>query len=363
MFRKRDLDKKDRLFLILMVILAWGIAWKWFGSSILPETMAYYYRDYSQGFVAGGFMGSVMRVLYLIMPIGLYEDTVYFWAKAALFLYLVMTIVFSSTIYMKTCDKNRTFAYILSIISFLILAPMFELSANFAMPDMYMMIAFLLMLVCVLEDKFYFLLTPLSMVCVCISPLYCYRLLPILLLVLFAREKTKRIGIVTAFVSLVSLIFSQYSIIIIDNNLVGNNIFAIERIDYLKGILGLIGYFILLIPIIAIVHTFALSYMPSTKCRLGLLICFLLLIVDIVVKSNPGCFAYYGLIIVFVWLYFIVTSGGNICASNIDALAQNVFWLNSKYNYFWCLYIYLFMPFRLHEVSTVFVRFFMFFGK
>ncbi len=177
------LTKKESLFFFLLIVLAWAIDWKWFCGRVSDQIMQNYYVNYSVGWIPGGFMGSVMGVLYHIFTVGTFEEALYFLLKVGLFFYIASGIILLYVVYIKGRERSNYMIYGILAMA-VVIFPMFQLEPNFGILDMFAMILFFVAAICLALNRGKWLILLCVIVGICVDPGFSYRLLPLVFLLI-----------------------------------------------------------------------------------------------------------------------------------------------------------------------------------
>ena len=345
-------SRKDVWLFLYLAAFAFIYDWKWFGSIISEENMGYYTVNYKSGLYPGGFMGTVMGVLHHLHPFGEYTDTVYFWSKVGLFVYLLLAFSFMIVLYKKGKEQgSRGMAAAICGLA-VVFFPMFQLEANFGSLDMYLMIVALVILLLLYMERWMWLIPVLALVGIAIHPAFAYRLLPLLCFLIYRKEK-KGLFLCTLCLSIVSFLYFQGLALMQPENNEAFWVLSLDSADQKIRLFQVVLFFVLMSPLLSM----AWKVLRNKNVHVSpvfLAGCFLGLSLDFVVKNQPGLFAYYLLVALVI---LVITQGlleeqqAGICERELQS---SFWWLEGKLNYIWILYPLLFMPFKTHTICIAF---------
>lgn len=345
----KESKKKELLFFLCIIAFGFLYDWKWFGSRISEENLAYYTINYKAGFCPGGFMGTFIGALHRIHPLGDYMMSVYFWAKVGLFLYLFLGILFLWMVYQKGKEKGYKDVPAAILGMCVVLIPMFQLESNFGSMDMYLMIVTLLSFILLLWERFEWLVPLLAVIGVCIHPAFIYRLLPLLCYFILQKKDRFKIGVATVVGSVAVFIVSQIKASVLMEHRDYFFLFCLDGNDQKLRIINMVLFVFFMLPLISMGCSI-LKRKDEKVFRFLICASVVLVFFDVGLKNNPGLAAYYLLVqgSFLVLMEVILTEEGAF--SFRKSMKLHAWALEGKQNYFWLIYPLLFMPFKTHSI-------------
>ncbi len=212
----RRLLKSNNRYILALVLLAFLCAARWFAWDVRNGFLAIYDVSYANGFVSAGFLGSLIRVLNLLLPVELMtERAIYVVDILCLLVYQISAILLLVAMYQRIPEEGKSHGRVLMMGLAIVIFPMFQDGATFGCYDMFLTSILFISLLQVVRERGLFLLPILAGCGILIHPSFFLKYLPLILLMLsyriFVEEKTsyKWTFIVTIVLSLILYLLSE----------------------------------------------------------------------------------------------------------------------------------------------------------
>ncbi len=185
---KTTLNTKDKKLLLGLFLYACVVIIRYFEHTMLYTNTTLYAICYKYGFLSRGFMGSLLRVLNLILPVELFSyQGIYAFSEAmTVVLYFCFFLYFVRILKETRLEDKRNVSYLMiffSIFSF----PMFLTADNFGRLDIFLIMITLISMILILREKAEWLIIPLCAIGMCIHQGFVFTNVNIILVLLFYK--------------------------------------------------------------------------------------------------------------------------------------------------------------------------------
>ncbi|MBR1572124.1 MAG: hypothetical protein IJ655_05250 [Lachnospiraceae bacterium] len=208
-----DKKKKDLYFVISMIIFAVFVEIRYFEHSINPQDTTAFAFSYKYGFISRGFMGTLLQVLDSVMSRNLLSyKGIYYISFVATVVLIGLIIYMFYKVLQKVDDKKRLLPEAIMAFIAINAFPMYFSRDNFGRLDVYLTIIMIVSILLIQEEKFEWLLVPLSILAMLIHHGYVFMNVNIVLVLLLYKAAKTEAAQRKKYLILFALVFIAVSI-------------------------------------------------------------------------------------------------------------------------------------------------------
>lgn len=190
----KSIDNMKKILIILVsLVAAFSLIYLRFASyKISEDCIRTIELSYKNGFISAGLIGTLYRVLNMIVPVELFDyEMIYFASKCMLILYYVLAGLFVMVLFVK---KKSLFKNNVSLVVMFVIfaAGMFGCADTLGSYDMYEMMVLLFIAILLIAQKAEWLVIPSVIIGVLIHPSFLFKCMGIVVAIMIYRWKIKK---------------------------------------------------------------------------------------------------------------------------------------------------------------------------
>lgn len=186
-------DKKKILIILVSLVAAFSLIYLRFASyKISEDCIRTIELSYKNGFISAGLIGTLYRVLNMIVPVELFDyEMMYFASKCMLVLYYILAGLFVMVLFVKkkSLFKNNVSLVLLFVV---FIGGMFGVADTLGSYDMYEMIVLLFIAILLASKKGEWLIVPSAIIGILVHPSFLFKCMGIVVSVIIYRWKVKK---------------------------------------------------------------------------------------------------------------------------------------------------------------------------